>query len=50
MIQRCRLMVPLRFMCRLLEGSLSGFFARQRRHLGNAGRGFDLPPEVDPIH
>ena len=31
MIQRCRTMFPLRLMCRLLQVSPSGFYARQRR-------------------
>lgn len=31
MIQRCRTMFPLRLMCRLLQVSPSGFYARKRR-------------------
>ena len=31
MSQRCRPMFSLRLMCRLLNGSLSGYDARQRR-------------------
>ena len=31
MIQRCRPMFPLQLMCRLLQVSPSGYYARQRR-------------------